>query len=140
MISSGKEQVGYHRLSRDAEGGWSSRGSAGGRNLFLLGDFLRDQIRSLNCIQEYREWYAEAELEDCLSGNLVAVERCEEGVVMMPEWADDPKLILTGPQFVGAMYDWLAAVKDRPQFVTIFLIDDRIVIKGYNSECKLENL
>ncbi len=119
---------------------WFKASVAGGPCIGLLGDFLRDQIRSLNCIQEYREWYAEAELEDCLSGNLVAVERCEEGVVMMPEWADDPRLVLTGPQFVGAMYDWLEVVKDRPQFVTIFLIDDRIVIKGYNSECKLEDL
>ncbi len=105
--------------------------------LKMLGYFLTDDVGSF--LPSWRAWLRNDAQRDTVS-NATVLHKEGDGVFLESVWLEDgPRLDLPLQELINVVEQWAVVRKASPQFITIFMKDDKIWLRGHNDRCPIDD-
>ncbi len=105
--------------------------------LRVFGYFLTDDVGSF--LPSWRAWLRNDAQKDT-SSNATALHKEGDRVFLESVWLEDgPRLDLPLKELMDVVEQWAAVRKAPPQFITVFMKDDKIWLRGHNDRCPIDD-
>ncbi len=103
----------------------------------ILGRFLTDDVGGF--LPSWHAWLRN-DARSSTSSNATFLYKEGDRVLLESVWSEGgPQLDLPLKELIDVVEQWAVVRKASPQFITIFMKDDKIWLRGHNDRCPIDD-